>query len=115
MRIKIEDLPELYRNQVERTLSFMESSHSPSPLQEKAIKGLDSQLDYTFTKPVKIHYHSKRRRLADADGLCTKYFTDGLVLAGVLKDDGQEYVKEVTHTQEKTDGEEETIIRIQVV
>ena len=49
----------------------------------------------------KIHIHSKRKRLADADGISAKAAVDGLVFAGVLKDDSAQYVTEVTYSQEK--------------
>lgn len=64
---------------------------------------------------VNIHIHSKRKRLVDPDGISGKAIIDGLVKAGVLKNDSPEYVAEVTHSQEKIKkGEtEETIIDIQ--
>lgn len=68
------------------------------------------------TWPVKISIHSKRYRLTDADGVCSKYVIDSLVSCGVLPDDSPKYVSAVTHSQEKvtkSKGEtEETIITI---
>jgi hypothetical protein len=69
----------------------------------KEIKRLDT--------PCSIHIHSKRKRLCDPDGVSAKYLIDGLVLAGILQDDRQENVEEVTFSQEKS-KEEETIITI---
>lgn len=68
-----------------------------------------------FNTPVRIHIHSVRRRLADTDGLSAKATIDGLVHAKILKDDSPKEVKEVTYSQEKTKGKEETIITIEVI
>jgi hypothetical protein len=62
-------------------------------------------------KRVSIHVHSKRKRLVDADGVSAKAAIDGLVIAGVLEDDSNKYVKEVSYSQEKIQkGEEEEAI-----
>jgi len=58
-----------------------------------------------------IHVHSKRRYLADADGVSAKAAIDGIVHSGLLQDDGPNHVSQVTSTQEKS-NEEETIIII---
>ena len=62
-------------------------------------------------KRVRIHVHSKRRRLADPDGISCKAAIDGLAKSGILIDDSAKYVKEVSFSQEKS-KEEETIIHI---
>ena len=65
-----------------------------------------------------ISVHSKRYRLTDTDGACFKYVLDALVDAGVFQNDTPEYIKEITHSQEKVSrakGEmEETIITISI-
>ena len=68
--------------------------------------GLDS--------PCRLHIHSRRYRLADADGISGKAAIDGLVHAGVLTDDSPAYVEAVTFSQEKIKKKEieETIITI---
>lgn len=64
-----------------------------------------------FDTPVSIKVHSVRKRLADAEGLSAKAVVDALVLGGLLKNDSPEFVKEVSHSQEK--GETEyTVIMI---
>jgi hypothetical protein len=70
-------------------------------------KGLDT--------PCRIHVHSRRYRLADADGISAKAAIDGLVRGGLLVDDKAEIVKEVTYSQEKIKRPEieETIITIE--
>ena len=64
-----------------------------------------------FDTPVCIHIHSVRKRLADSDGISGKAAIDGLVKAGILKDDTTEFVKEVRFSQEKG-SIEKTIISI---
>ncbi len=61
-----------------------------------------------------IRVHSRRKRLADSDGISAKAVIDGLTTTGVLKDDGPRFVKEVSFSQEKvkTDAEEETVIEL---
>lgn len=65
-------------------------------------------------KRVSIRVHSKRKRLVDADGVSAKAAIDGLVIAGVLEDDNNKYVKEVRYSQEKISKEEteEVILEI---
>lgn len=64
--------------------------------------------------PLRVHIHSRRKRLADADGVSGKAAIDGLVEAKVLKDDSAQYIEEVTFSQEKIGPgeEEETIIEL---
>lgn len=65
-----------------------------------------------FDRPVSIQIHNRRQRLADPDGLCAKYLIDSLVTFGLLPDDRPEDISEITHTQEKVKGPEETIVTI---
>ena len=58
-----------------------------------------------------IHIHSKRKRLADPDGISAKAAIDGIVRAGLLPDDSHDYIKEITFSQEKSQTNE-TIIEI---
>ena len=64
--------------------------------------------------PFSLHFHSRRYRLADADGLSAKAVIDGLVIAGLFQDDKAEIIKNVTYSQEKIpkSEKEETIITI---
>lgn len=63
-------------------------------------------------KRCRIHVHSRRTRLADADGVSAKAVIDGLVKAGLLANDSPECVKEVSYSQDnsKNKDSEETII-----
>lgn len=63
--------------------------------------------------PVRIHVHSIRKSLADADGLSAKAVIDAIVLTGVLPDDSPEFVKEVTFSQRQGQPEH-TEITIEV-
>ena len=60
---------------------------------------------------VDIHVHSIRKRLTDADGVSAKAAIDGLIHAGLLKNDSPKEVRKVSYSQEKGD-EEETIITV---
>lgn len=68
-----------------------------------------------FDGPARVHFHSIRRRLTDADGAFSKYVLDSITDCGVFPDDSPTYIQEVSHTQEKTKGREETIITISVI
>lgn len=57
----------------------------------------------------RIHIHSKRKRLTDADGVSAKAAIDGLVHGGLLQDDSAKFVTEVSYSQEKSKEEETTI------
>jgi|SRR5690242_15958960 len=57
----------------------------------------------------RIHVHSRRRRLADPDGISIKAAIDGLVRGGLLDDDGPKVIEAVTFSQEKSVIEETVI------
>jgi hypothetical protein len=77
-------------------------------LEENGYKALDT--------PCSIHIHSRRFEFADADGISGKAAIDGLVLAGILKNDSPKEVKEVSYSQEKIskNEQEETVITITI-
>lgn len=80
----------------------MESTPGHESVGEKASERLDTSC--------RINVHSKRSRLCDPDGVSAKALIDGLVLAGVLRDDSAKSVSEVRFTQEI--GEDETIVDV---
>ena len=84
----------------------VEPTAGNEPLAKKKAQGLGP--------PCRIHVHSRRYRLTDADGVSAKAAIDGLVHAGLLQDDSAKYVAEVSYSQEKISKkeEEETIIEI---
>ena len=61
-----------------------------------------------------VHVHSKRKRLADPDGVSVKALLDGLRKAGIFVDDSAKYIKEVSYSQAKCKAaeDEETVIVI---
>ena len=70
-----------------------------------------------FDTPVRLRVISYRVRLTDADNCCAKYAIDGIVEAGILRDDSPKYVQSVTHEQVKVKNksEEKTVIEIEEV
>ena len=74
-----------------------------------ASKAKDSP-DQVYSR-VRIKVHSKRRRLADPDGISAKAVIDGLRGGGLLPDDSARYVESVESSQEKAKTEE-TIIEV---
>ena len=61
---------------------------------------------------MKIHIHSVRRKLCDADGVSAKAAIDGLVLSDIIPDDSPDIVSEVSFSQEKG-KDEKTIITLE--
>lgn len=59
----------------------------------------------------RINVHSKRRRLADPDGVSAKAAIDGLVCGGLLPDDSAAWIEAVTFSQEKAEIDE-TVIEV---
>ena len=60
----------------------------------------------------RIHVHSRTNQLSDPDGRSVKALIDGIVEAGILRSDDAECVSEVSQSQEKVKGEEQTIVDI---
>jgi Holliday junction resolvase RusA-like endonuclease len=85
-------------------IADVEPDISDASLGTKKTKGLDTRC--------RIHLHSKRKRLADPDGISGKAVLDGLVHAGILPDDSAKQIESVTFSQEKTKGPEVTEITI---
>lgn len=56
-----------------------------------------------------LRVHSKRRRLADPDGLYFKAALDGIVAGGILRDDSAKFIKEISFSQEISEVEETVI------
>ena len=119
-KFKLDDLPPHLRRQAEAQLAPKakpsDRTADPSPHMEPDIGNapVAKKEAPRFDSPVRIHFHSIRKRLCDIDGISGKAALDGLVHAGVLEDDSPKYVQEVSHSQEKASkGEEErTIITV---
>jgi len=69
----------------------------------------------TALQTVDIRFTHYRRRLADPDNFCTKFFVDGLVEAGLLLDDSPQYVNEVRHRQVKIESWQEEYFDIELL
>jgi len=79
------------------------------PAHVHAGKAKDSDLG--LHSRVRIQVHSRRRRLADSDGISAKAVVDGLRAGGLLVDDSARYVESVTYSQERANIEE-TVIEV---
>lgn len=113
MRVTEKELGEILKkgNAKIRSEAPIQTPNMEFPIGSKL---LEKKKTARFTTPVNIRVHSIRKRLTDPDGASCKAVIDSIVKAGILIDDGPQYVKEVRFTQEKAKGkEEETIITIE--
>ena len=90
-------------NRITGKTSNLESAVRNEPLGQEESERFDSL--------VRISIHSVRGVLADPDGISGKAAIDGIVKAGILRDDSPKEVKEVRYSQEKG-RPEKTIITI---
>jgi len=117
MRVALDDLQEPYRSQAIKKLavednsiadssSNVEQDISNAPVAKEEVERLPT--------PCRVHVHSIRKRLTDADGVSAKAVIDGLVHGKLFQDDSPQNIKEVSYSQEKAEKgqEEETIISI---
>lgn len=120
MRLKLEDLPSEYQQQIRDKIAVSTSKpqHAKTidiPVRDAKDSRADSQKSKVpnFVFPVQIRIHSVRKRLTDSDGVSAKEVIDGLVLAGLLPNDSPKYVWP-TPVQTQEEGEpEETVITIE--
>jgi hypothetical protein len=91
-------------------------SANPAPNVEQSARNepLAKKEGARFNTPVCIHIHSVRKRLCDADGISGKAAIDGLVKAGILKDDSPSEVEQVTFSQRKCEEGEEELTEITI-
>jgi len=91
------------------SVANVEQVAGDEPIQTCGHPAFDTQVD--------IRVVSYRTRLADADGISAKAAIDGLVHAGVIRDDSTKEVREVTHSQIKVQNKEDekTVIQIRRV
>jgi len=71
----------------------------------------------TFDSPVDIFIINRRWRLTDPGGTSHKALVDGIVKAGILRDDSAKEIRQITQSQEKVKAKEleSTIVVIQGV
>ena len=94
------------KNNTSLPATNMESHSCNAHLAKKEATGLDSRVDITVT--------SYRKRIHDPDGISCKAVLDGIVRAGILRDDSTKEVRQVTFKSiicEKGQ-EEKTVIEI---
>jgi hypothetical protein len=89
--------PAEYQAQISRALADSAPNVEPTP--GDVPNGAENPA--RFCTPCRVHIHSVRHRLADADGVSGKAALDGLVHAAILRDDSPKEVKAVTHSQEQ--------------
>ena len=91
----------LFRNGKEKT--GHRTAHTSSDMEQNSCYApLGKEETARFGTQVRVHFHSRRHRLADPDGLSGKYILDGIVRTGlVIADDSAKEIQEVTHSQEK--------------
>jgi len=83
----------------------MEPAVSHAPLAKETLPRFNTQVD--------IRVISYRKAKHDPDGVSVKAVLDGIVGAGILGDDSQQQVKQITFESRKADKEgERTIIEI---
>ena len=68
-----------------------------------------------FEGPVEIMVINHRKRPCDSEGISAKGAIDGLVHAGVIKDDSLEYVTETRHRQVKSKEEKTVLILTEAI
>ena len=109
--MKLDDLPEAYRIQVRAQLNNSAARKNADTKRLVRDEPLEAEEGYPFSARVDIRVHHVRKRLADPDNLCIKAVIDALRRSGILREDTQEFVRSVAHTQEKGKPER-TIIEI---
>ena len=112
MNINLEDLNEPYRTQARVQLGL--ASATPDVEQDPCNapdEAEETARPYRPAYPVMLRYHQVRSRLTDVDGCASKYATDALVEAGLLRDDRPQEVSDVEYSQEQGNFER-TVIEI---
>ena len=96
-------MSEADKNRTTLSATDMEQAASNEPLAAYEFETLDT--------PVNIRVISYRKSRHDTDGVSAKAVLDGLVHAGILRDDSAKQVKKVCFESRKS-KEEKTIIEI---
>jgi hypothetical protein len=115
--MKLEDLPDRYRRQVERQLAVPRRPAIPVANMERAPgrPPVEAPRHPKVDTPCRIRLLCHRHRLADPDGISAKALIDGFVLAGILAGDStREIVESPVITQVKVgrDNPETTTLEI---
>lgn len=114
---RIEDFPEHVQRQIRAKIAGGVPRRPPIPAANVEPNPCDATpppaSPKVTDKAVVLRIHSRRKRLADIDGICAKWAIDSLVSCGLLQDDSAEFVKAVEFSQEQGEPEQ-TIIEIVV-
>jgi len=115
--IKIDDLPERYRRQVEQQLAIPRRPTIPASDLERAPcrPPMASPSHPKVDTRCRIHLLCRRHRLADPDGISAKAVIDALVHAGVLAGDTTKEIADnprITQVKVPSDQPEETVVEI---
>ena len=96
MKIVLSDCKAISWNKLYQARHWAVRAKIASDAHETVQKALDSMKWTMYTSQVNIKMIAHLRRSIDASNVCLKIYEDGLVRAGLLKDDSHEYVNEVT-------------------
>lgn len=119
MRIKLEQLPERYKQQVLKqignTSSDLFTKHEQNTGDEQVAEKETTRCDgsYSIIGSVRVTYRDFRRRLLDADNGFSKFFTDAIVSCGAIQDDSPRYIPERPKVTQEKSKEEELIITVE--
>ena len=113
MNWTLDDLPPAMRKQALEQITAQDRAAAKGAHNKQ--RASDESMAEIKTAPidtrVDIQYTSIRNRPVDADASFTKWFTDGLVAAGVLVDDNAKCIRKIS-TEEKSGKENELVIEI---
>jgi hypothetical protein len=84
-----------------------------APHLERAVRdeSVGAAAAHKLDKKFRVHVHSRRRRLADPDGISAKAAIDGLTAGGIFADDSAKYIESVSFSQEQA-KEDQTVMEI---
>jgi hypothetical protein len=97
----LKELTSANNNRVTVPTSNMESNPWHGTKKAHAVEAISTR--------VSLHLHSKRYGEPDADGVSAKWAIDGIVIAGLLRDDKSKYVSAVTYSNEKISRNEKEV------
>lgn len=112
MRLRLDECSPALKKRIEDAIRNQDNpSHIPSKLEcDTGNAPVEKKKVARYNAPVGIHFHCTRKRLIDVDNYSAKGIIDGFVKAGILQDDGPEFVRAVTFSQEKGEPEKTVII-----
>ena len=114
--MKLSDLPIHYQRQVREKLANENENRNTNtaPNMERAFscKPLGTKENPRFNTPVRIDIRTTRRAETDNRAVSEKAVVDGLVKAGILKNDTKKEIKELNVYEPEINKVEKTIIEI---